>query len=355
MSSESTPLYRVLDAAGNRAAEGLRVCEDYVRLVLDDQCLTRRLKELRHGLTEATSHWPRESLDASRDIAHDVGTEVSLASEMRRTDAAEVCIASFQRAKQALRTLEEYGKLIAPPAAARLEQLRYELYAVEAAVAISRNANQRLANVTLCVLIDGGPSLDACRQLAAQLAAAGVGMLQLRDKCRDGDALVRCGRAVCQGVAEANQGEGRALVIINDRADVARAVDADGVHLGQDDLSVRDARRVLGPQPLIGRSTHSIEQAREAQLEGASYLGVGPIYPSRTKAFAEFPGLALAREVAAEVSLPWLAIGGIGLEQIAELKAAGVERVAIRSAIVDAKDPITAARQAIEALSAATS
>lgn len=355
MPSELTTLYRVLDAAGNRAAEGLRVCEDYVRLVLDDQGLTTQLKKLRHDLAEVARSWPQELLDQSRDIAHDVGTDITLDSEMQRIDAADVCAASFQRTKQALRTLEEFGKLIAPPAAARLEQLRYELYAVEAAVGIVRHARRRLAHVSLCVLIDGGSSVEACRQLAATLAAAGVGMIQLRDKQLDGDALVGRARAVRDGVAAATQPADRTLVIVNDRVDIAAAVDADGVHLGQDDLSIRDARRVLGPRAILGRSTHSIEQARAAQQQGANYLGVGPIYPSRTKQFADFPGLAFAREVAAEISLPWLAIGGIDLENIAELKAAGAKRVAIRSAIVEADDPAAAARRALDALSATTS
>ena len=104
------------------------------------------------------------------------------------------------------------------------------------------------------------------------------------------------------------------LAIVNDRADVAAIVGADGVHLGQDDLSVKDARAIVGPRMLVGVSTHNIDQARTAVLDGANYLGAGPTFASRTKAFDDFAGLDYLREVAAEIRLPTFAIGGIGIE-----------------------------------------
>ena len=113
------------------------------------------------------------------------------------------------------------------------------------------------------------------------------------------------------------------MFIVNDRPDVARLVDADGVHLGQDDMPVKEARRILGRDALIGVSTHTIEQVRQAVLDGASYLGVGPVFPSRTKKFSEFPGLDFVRAVAAETTLPAFVIGGVNLETIGAAVAAG--------------------------------
>src|SRR4029077_19739139 len=113
-----------------------------------------------------------------------------------------------------------------------------------------------------------------------------------------------------------------ALFIMNDRPDLALLTDADGVHVGQEELSVREARRIMGPSRLVGVSTHTLEQARQAVLDGADYIGVGPVFSSTTKAFAHLAGLDLVRQVAAEITLPAYAIGGIGLENIEALLSA---------------------------------
>jgi thiamine-phosphate pyrophosphorylase len=199
----------------------------------------------------------------------------------------------------------------------------------------------------LYVLLDGCGSVDEMSRLAEALVDAGVHVLQLRDKQlsdRDLLARARCLREITAGTG--------ALLIINDRPDIAALVRADGVHVGQDELPVKDVRTLVGPRMLVGVSTHSIEQARSAVLEGANYLGVGPTFPSGTKSFSEFPGLDLVRAVAAEIRLPAFAIGGIGLENLGEVLSTGIGRVALSGAIVSADDPANVARQVLEALEA---
>jgi thiamine-phosphate pyrophosphorylase len=140
---------------------------------------------------------------------------------------------------------------------------------------------------------------------------------------------------------------------MNDRPDLAVLAGADGVHLGQDDLSVKDARSIVGPDRLVGVSTHCIEQARQAVLDGASYIGVGPTFASKTKAFTEFPGVALLRTVAAEIRLPAFAIGGIAESNVHEVLSAGFRRIAVGSAVADAPDPAAAARRLLAVIEAA--
>jgi thiamine-phosphate pyrophosphorylase len=140
------------------------------------------------------------------------------------------------------------------------------------------------------------------------------------------------------------------LFVVNDRPDIARLVEADGVHLGQDDLPVKEARRIVGADALIGVSTHNLEQLRQAIRDGASYLGVGPTFPSGTKSFDEFPGLAFVRAAVAETSLPVFAIGGINRDRIAEVVAAGARRVAVSSGVAQADDPRRAAVELLAAL-----
>ena len=126
--------------------------------------------------------------------------------------------------------------------------------------------------------------------------------------------------------------------IINDRVDVALAVDAEGVHLGQDDLPLTVARRILGPNKMVGASTHSFEQALSAAREGAHYVSVGPVFPTRTKEAGPPVGIDLIRHIKGHVAVPVVAIGGIGSENVAQVLQAGADGVAVISAVVSAGD-----------------
>jgi thiamine-phosphate pyrophosphorylase len=323
--------WRILDAALNRAGEGLRVVEDYVRFVADDLFLTSKTKELRHELAAAAALLLSDSRHAARDTLADVGTRVSMESERRRSDAWDVCAASLKRTEQSLRSLEEYGKLVDADFAGRCENLRYRLCTLEKAIDVGRVSRERLESVRLCVLLDGRDSADEFEQVVSALVEASVGMIQLRDKLLDDRKLVERGRLLVRLTRST-----ATLAIINDRADIAAAVRADGVHLGQEDLSVKEARAVVGTRMLIGVSTHNIKQARTAVLDGANYLGAGPTFPSNTKEFNAFPGLEFLREVAAEIRLPTFAIGGINAGNLPDVLATGIEQVAVGGAVTRA-------------------
>lgn len=163
-------------------------------------------------------------------------------------------------------------------------------------------------------------------------------MIQLRDKVLDDRRLLRRARVLREITAKYG-----ILFIMNDRSDLALLSDADGVHLGQREIPVSDARRILGPTRLIGVSTHRKEQAEAAILAGADYLGVGPIFPSTTKSFTEYPGLTYLSEVAGQLAQPAFAIGGITEENLPQVWAAGGRRVAVASAITESDQPIAVA------------
>ncbi len=142
-----------------------------------------------------------------------------------------------------------------------------------------------------------------------------------------------------------------ALLILNDRPDLAARVDADGAHVGQDDLSVQETRRVLGEGRLVGVSTHDVEQARRAVEDGADYIGVGPVFPTPTKAGRAAVTLDYVRAVSQMgLDLPAFAIGGIDLDRLPEVMRAGARRVAVVRALLDANDPEKAARDFQKAL-----
>jgi thiamine-phosphate pyrophosphorylase len=334
--NDESQILRILDATANRAAEGLRVVEDFCRFALDDRYLTTLVKELRHDLAEALAPLPREDRHAMRETQQDVGTTISTPTERQRTDAAAVCVASCERVKQSLRSLEEFSKILALEVSVRLEALRYRWYTVEKAITSRlRLSGSALEKAKLCVLIDSSFTEAKVRALIA----AGVGMIQLRDKnLSDRELLNRAIqlREICHGPTPEAKG---CLLIINDRPDIAAAANADGVHLGQEDLPVKAAREILGPRKIIGVSTHTIEQARQAVLDGADYIGVGPTFPSTTKPFEAFPGTKLLKQVADEISLPAFAIGGITLENLPEVLATGIKDVAVSGAIAKAEMP----------------
>lgn len=338
-------LVRLLDASLNRASEGARIVEDYARFVLDDRHLTRLTKELRHDLATAGRVVASADRLAARDTLGDVGTVLCTANEAQRADAWDVCGASFGRLQEALRSLEEYSKTIDPAYGAAFEQLRYRTYTLAKALGATQRGQNRLAAARLYVLIDGGESPEAFTVLAESLAEAGADVLQLRDKQLADCDLIDRGRrlvAACRSKGVTS--------VINDRADVAVAVGADGVHVGQEELSVADARAVVGTRRLVGVSTHSIEQARAAVLDGANYIGVGPTFPTTTKSFDRYPGPDFVREVAEEIALPAFAIGGIGWENVGGVLEAGLGRVAVSSAVLAADDPALAVRRMKETL-----
>jgi thiamine-phosphate pyrophosphorylase len=335
-SARAVDLGRILDASANRAREGLRVVEDYVRFALDDPGLTRRLKETRHRLAEALRGFDADLLIGSRDTPEDVGTHIMTRSEQVRENPRAVLVANFKRTAEALRSLEEYGKLVDVWLSGRFEVLRYDVYTLEKLVMSAVHSYRVLGDARLMVLVGGLPTLGDLTWVVGEALAGGADVIQLREKNLTDRELLSRAREVRILTAQA-----KARFILNDRPDLARLAGADGVHLGQDDVMIRDARRITGPHLLIGVSTHERAQVDAAVLAGAGYLGVGPVFPSATKEFSEpeLAGLAYVRTVAETTRLPWFAIGGITERNVERVIEAGATRIAVSAAVVKADRP----------------
>jgi thiamine-phosphate pyrophosphorylase len=336
---------RVLDANFNRTREALRVLEDYCRFVLDDHFLTTRVKAVRHALAGVANRLPPGLLLAARDTLRDVGTGVTAVGEYDRSSAAQVAAVNLKRLQEALRSLEEYGKVLGADLGRECEAVRYQCYSLERAIVNGESTRNRLSNIRLYVILTEASCHGSLEWTIEQAAAGGAKVFQLREKALSDRRLLERARDVRRWTRQAG-----ALFIMNDRPDLAKLADADGVHLGQDDLSVRDARRILGAGPLIGVSTHDIGQVRQAILDGADYVGVGPTFPSQSKTFEHFPGLEFVRQVSEETSIPAFALGGIGPDTIAAAVRAGARRVAVSAAVIRSEDPQAAARLLREAL-----
>jgi thiamine-phosphate pyrophosphorylase len=195
--------------------------------------------------------------------------------------------------------------------------------------------DQRLRDARVYLVLEAA---HAARVVEPALRG-GVDLVQLRDKHASDEEIVRAGRELrelCHAYG--------ALFLVNDRPDLAVACDADGVHVGQDDLPVADARAVVGPDRIVGTSTHSPEQVDGAEAADADYYAVGPVFETPTKQGRPATGWDLIAYAAGRATKPWFAIGGIDPETAVAAGAAGAERVVVVRAIRDAGDPEAAAR-----------
>jgi thiamine-phosphate pyrophosphorylase len=323
--SKST-LYRILDANLDRAREGLRVIEEWCRFGLNQASLTAECKQLRQAL----ALWHTAEIWASRDTSSDPGTDLTHPQEEQRSDMTQVLRVNFCRVEEALRVLEEYGKLHQPKMAADCKQMRYRVYILETSL-IGQQRHQRLERSHLYLVTSPVENLFATVESALQ---GGVPLVQYRDKDADDSTRLHNARRLKDLCHQYN-----ALFLMNDRVDIAIAVDADGVHLGQQDMPIAAARQLLGSQKIIGRSTTNPDEMQRAIAEGADYIGVGPVHETPTKAGKAAAGLEYVRYAATHATVPWFAIGGIDTENLQPILEAGATRVAVVRAIMASEHP----------------
>ena len=336
---EQRAIERLLDANLDRAREGLRVIEDWCRFGLERPDLVSRTKDFRQRLGRCH----QASFKLARHTATDPAAGMAHGAQAERQGAAAVVAANCGRVQEALRVLEEFGRGLPGPLAGEAAAIRYGLYDLE--VDVLRAAagpgwrRELLQQCQLYLVTSPVTNLEA---VVAAALEAGVRLVQYRAKAEAPGAAgpmisdqqrlseARALRQLC-----ARHG---ALFLVNDRLDLALAVDADGVHLGQDDLPPAIARRLLGPDRLIGRSTNRIEQLHQAVADGCDYVGVGPVNATPTKPGRDPVGLHYVRQAAAASPLPFFAIGGIDATTLDGALAAGASRVAVVRAITQAAD-----------------
>lgn len=201
----------------------------------------------------------------------------------------------------------------------------------------------------LYVILDAGLVRGPVPEIASQLMSAGVRLLQYRAKNVPAREMLEVAKALA-GIARPHH----AAFFVNDRPDVAYLAGADGVHVGQDDLSVEQARRVIGEERWVGVSTHNREQFEQAAASSADYIAIGPIYATASKANPDpVVGTEMIRQLRPLTRKPIVAIGGIRLERAAEVIEAGADSVAVISGILGAADPVQQAMQFLQRLEAA--
>ncbi len=339
-------ILRILDANANRAREALRVLEDIARFALEDSSLATRTKTMRHALGESLAILANVSMAAARDVAGDVGTAITGKLESKREGVRGIALAAGKRLTECLRSIEECLKALGEVRSASLvEHMRYEAYTIDAAFALRLGTSER-RQWKLCLLLTQSLCVRPWREVLDGALAAGVDCIQLREKGLGASDLLK---RACE-VRERAQAVG-ASTIVNDDVGVALASGADGVHLGQEDLPVHAVRRCAPPSFIIGASTHSVLEAREAVDAGADYCGVGAMFSTSQKPLLAPAGEAYLQAFLAHFpDIAHLAIGGIDAPRAIELAKLGCRGFAVSSAICSADDPTRVAREILSAL-----
>ncbi|TRU86798.1 MAG: thiamine phosphate synthase [Microcystis novacekii Mn_MB_F_20050700_S1] len=337
MKLETTAIKRILDANLDRAREGLRIIEEWCRFGLDNPDLAQECKEMRHQLAS----WHSIDLKRHRDTAGDIGTNLSHPREEIRETVEGLLQANLARVQEAFRVLEEYGKLYDLELGIACKQLRYRVYQLESQLLISPPL-EKLKASPLYLVTSPAENLLEIVELALK---GGLKLVQYRHKTAVDTIRLEEAAKLCELCHRYD-----ALFIMNDRVDIARAVNADGVHLGQQDLPISLARQFLGPTAIIGRSTTNPQEMAKAIQEKADYVGVGPVYATPTKAGKTPAGLEYVRYARENCPLPWFAIGGIDSNNIKDVLEAGAQRVAVVRAIMEAQHTEVVTQQLLDQL-----
>jgi thiamine-phosphate pyrophosphorylase len=337
-------MLRIIDANCNRIGEGLRFLEDVARFLLNDAALSHQLKAMRHNLVKSLSQFG-PGLLSERNVESDVGTGTEISHQQ---DLLSLVTANAKRVEEALRVVEELSKL--PDLSSALhsknfEAARFNLYALERELLSRLMRQQKIKQLTgLYVIIDSQTlgfkgEIDAARKAIN----GGAKVIQLRDKQRSKGELLDMSKKLRDLCSKSN-----VLFIVNDYLDIALASEADGVHIGQDDLPLSVIRKELPVDIVIGLSTSTLAQAQKAETEGVDYIAVGAIFSSPTKPEVKVVGLERLRQVRKAVSIPIVAIGGINRQNVAEAVAAGADSVAVIDAVLNQKDMESATRQLVK-------
>jgi thiamine-phosphate pyrophosphorylase len=313
---------RILDANLNRAREALRVLEDIARFHHDDAGAAARFKDARHALDRRARPHARAFL-AARDSEEDVGRDGDLPVEGPRP-IRDVLSANLKRAGEALRSVEEFSKGRFPELSREAHDRRFELYALEKALADPR---RRLGAARLYVLLDPSVTSRPLARVAEAAVRGGADVLQLRQKPHVDLGLAKSIRAAAPD----------AIFIVNDRPDVALASGADGVHLGLEDMPIADARR-LGVG-IVGATTHSLAEAKRAKAAGADYVSCGPMFATPLKPNLEPRGFTYLAALKG-LGLPFFCIGGITRDNASPR----LVRAAVCAGVIGAADVAAAAR-----------
>lgn len=322
---------RLLDANINRVSEGIRVIEDIARFVYNQKEFSKELREKRHYLRKLFIEKDRDFFN-SRDTKRDVGIEITKESQLdKKSNIKNIVVGNFKRIQEGLRSIEEISKISCDYSISKeVETLRYSFYNLEKEFmgSLKPQIPLGLYGITAENFSNGRSNYE----VVTEMIKSGIKIVQYREKYKSLREKLEEAKILCELCKKNN-----VLFIVNDHVDIALMVDADGVHVGQEDMPVSEIRKILGANKIIGLSTHSVEDADKAVLQDVDYIGVGPIFPTTTKDRVAV-GIEYMEYVEKNIDLPYIAIGGIKESNLSQVVEKGAKRIALVSEIVGSDD-----------------
>ena len=328
--AEDLRIYQIIDANLDRAREGLRVIEDWARFGLGENDYVAKIKNYRQILGK--NHL--EVYKQSRNYMEDQCKGLTHQEQIKRSAPEQIISSNAGRVQEALRVIEEFSRLHNHELSKIVSEIRYEIYTLEIDL-LNLNKHKNLTEILkqndLYVITDQKENL---LETIEAILIAGVKIIQYRFKAGpDKDHLQKAIQIknLCKRY--------KSLFIVNDRVDIALATNADGVHLGQDDLNLKTARKLLGNSKIIGVSANNEIDIINAVQEGCDYIGIGPTFETATKKNKQPIGIEKIKTLTKDLNIPWFAIGGIKSNNISYLKRNGFKKVALVSQLMNSEDP----------------
>ncbi len=328
--TEDLRISQIIDANLDRAREGLRVLEDWARFGLGKEDLVIRIKNFRQILGK--NHL--EIYKISRNHIEDQCKGLSHVEQTNRKSPSKIISSNSARVQEALRVIEEFSRNYDNKLSRIASEIRYEVYNLEIEL-LNFNTHERSQSIisenNLYFITDNRENL---LEIIEKILLGGVKIIQHRFKNgKDKDNLKKAIQInyLCKKY--------NSLFIVNDRVDIALASNADGVHLGQDDVDIITARKLLGSSKIIGVSANNSNDITKAIKNGCDYIGVGPVFQTSIKKNKETLGVKKIKDLTKDIKIPWFAIGGINKANISSLKNHGICKVAVVSGLLNSEDP----------------
>jgi len=340
--TEDLRIYQIIDANLDRAREGLRVLEDWARFGLGEEKYVERIKNFRQILGK--NHL--EVYKQSRNHIEDKCKGLIHQEQSNRKTPEQIISSNSGRVQEALRVIEEFSRLHNHDLSKIVSEIRYEIYTLEIdllSLSKCKKLEEILKENDLYVITDQKENL---LEIIEKILIAGVRVIQHRFKTgTDKDHLREAIqiKSLCEKY--------NSLFIVNDRVDIALASNADGIHLGQDDLDLKTARKLLGYSKIIGISANNEIDISNALKDGCNYIGIGPVFETATKKNKKPIGIKKIKTLTKDLNIPWFAIGGIKSDNISYLKRNGFKKVALVSQLMNSEDPREDAMMILKKLS----
>lgn len=315
-------IIQIIDANFNRVREGLRVVEDGIRFYISNRDIFKQVKDFRHKFTRSIlENFPSVFLHKGRDILKDTGKNYDI---IKKENIKKTIEKNCLRVEEGIRVIEEYSKCLKPSISKKLHNLRFEFYRIEKEIT-TLLSRKNIPVPLIYVIINANEKKDVIR-FTEEIIKGKPDIIQLRYKGENTNYFLKIAKKLKNFIPD------EIIYIINDRIDICLLVDADGVHLGEKDIGVEDARKLLEDK-IIGVSSNSFNEAAKYKNKDIDYIAIGAIFQSPTKPERKIAGLKVIKEIKKNFSIPVVAIGGINKENVSSVIKEGADGVALISAV----------------------